>query len=123
MEKGVQALVSEYGVNDKDSRQFFLRRANSLATYVRRQFIEHRLTGNRQHAAGPSSGLLSMVAGPSYERLFATPFDELCPPDALESCASPVAYLIELLRWIRDRIEPYGVAEQKNTRCMIAAKT
>ncbi|KAB0508429.1 Tc toxin subunit A [Pseudomonas lini] len=112
VEKGVQALVSEYGVNDKDSRQF-LRRANSLATYVRRQFIEHRLTGNRQHAAGPSSGLLSMVAGPSYERLFATPFDELCPPDALESCASPVAYLIELLRWIRDRIEPYGVAEQK----------
>jgi hypothetical protein len=112
VEKGVQALVREYGVNDEDARQF-LRRANSLATYVRRQFIEHRLTGNQQHAAGPSSGLLSMVAGPSYERLFGTPFDELCPPDALESCTSPVAYLIELLRWIRDRIEPYGVAEEK----------
>ncbi|WP_448725031.1 Tc toxin subunit A [Pseudomonas farris] len=112
VEKGFQALISEYGVNDKDARQF-LRRANSLATYLRRQFIEHRLTGNRQHAAGPSSGLLSMVAGPSYERLFSTPFDQLCPPDALESCASPVAYLIELLRWIRDRIEPYGVAAEK----------
>jgi hypothetical protein len=41
--------------------------------------------------------------------LFNTPFDSLCPPDALESNASAVAYLIELLRWIRDRIEVHGV--------------
>ncbi|MFJ4195133.1 Tc toxin subunit A [Pseudomonas sp. NPDC089534] len=108
VEKGVRALADEYGMSDESARAF-MRRANSLVTYARRRYIEHRLTGEGQAAAGASSGLLSMVTGPTYERLFNTPFDELCPADALESLASPVAYLIELLRWIRDRIEPYGV--------------
>lgn len=112
LEKGVQALAGDYRLNEEQARQF-LRRVNSAAIYVRRQYIEHRLTASAEAIPRPSSGLLSMVAGPNYERLFATPFDELCPPQALESCASPVAYLIELLRWIRERIEPYGVAEQK----------
>ncbi|MBV4456994.1 virulence plasmid 28 protein [Pseudomonas sp. COR58] len=111
VEKGVQGLTRQFALDDEQAR-LFLRRANSLATYVRRRFIEQRLSGDPQ-VQGPSSGLLSMVAGPTYERLFATPFDQLCPPNALESCASPVAYLVELLRWIRDRIEPYSVADEK----------
>ncbi|WP_085629513.1 Tc toxin subunit A [Pseudomonas sp. R16(2017)] len=108
VEKGARALTVEYGMSDESARAF-MRRANSLVTYVRRRYIEGRLTGEGQAAAGASSGLLSMVTGPTYERLFNTPFDALCPADALESLASPVAYLIELLRWIRDRIEPHGV--------------
>lgn len=112
VEKGLDGLVRGYGVTPEVARQF-LRRANSMATYVRRQYIEHLLTGSEKAEAGPSSGLLSFVQGPTYEWLFNTPFDSLCPPDALESIASPVAYLIELLRWIRDRIEVYGVPSEK----------
>lgn len=112
VEKGLDGLVRGYGVTPDVARQF-MRRANSMATYVRRQYIEHLLTGSEKAASGPSSGLLSFVPGPTYERLFNTPFDSLCPPDALESNASAVAYLIELLRWISDRIEAHGVEAEK----------
>ncbi|MHC8388060.1 Tc toxin subunit A [Pseudomonas sp. MDT2-39-1] len=108
VEKGLEGLVQDHGVSPPDAQQL-LRRFNSMAIYVRRQFIEHSLTGSEKAATGASSGLLSFVQGPSYEWLFATQFDALCPPDALESIASPVAYLIELLRWINDRIESVGV--------------
>ncbi|MGF6128416.1 hypothetical protein QF019_003629 [Pseudomonas frederiksbergensis] len=107
VERGVQGLVRDYGLSPEQAQQF-LRRANSLAAYVRRQFIEHSLTGSGEQAGQPSSGLLSLVPGPSFERLFSPNFDTLCPPDALESVTSPVAYLVELLRWVRDRIEPLG---------------
>lgn len=107
VEQGVQGLVRDYGISRDDAQQF-LRRANSLAAYVRRQFIEQSLTGSGALAGTPSSGLLSLVQGPSFEQLFQTDFDTLCPPDALESVTSPVAYCIELLRWIRDRVEPSG---------------
>lgn len=104
VEKGVQGLVKDYGVSSDDAHRF-LRRANSMALYVRRQFIEHNLRGPDIAEAVPRSGLLSMVQGPSFERLFSPNFDSLCPPQALESLSSPVAYLIELLRWIDQRIE------------------
>ncbi|MFJ2487333.1 Tc toxin subunit A [Pseudomonas sp. NPDC087639] len=104
VEKGVQGLVREQRVTPDDARRF-LRSANSMATFLRRQFIEQTLTGEKTTATRSSSGLLSMVDGPSYEYLIGTRFAALCPPNALESLLSPVAYLIELLRWIRDRIE------------------
>jgi len=111
VEQGVQGLVSHYRMNTDDA-QAFLRRANSLAVFVRRKFIEHSLRGPQARVTHPDSGLLSMVEGPSYESLFSTNFDGLCPPQALESIASPVAYLIELLRWIEDRIHAVGSAEK-----------
>lgn len=110
VEGGLRGLVRDYGVSPNDARQF-LRRANSMAIYVRRQFIEHSLQRQKTHEAGPVSGLSSMVEGPSFERLFSPNFDDACPPQALESLTSPVAYLIELLRWIEQRIEPVSDAK------------
>ncbi|RVD78889.1 Tc toxin subunit A [Pseudomonas koreensis] len=107
VELGIRGLVNDYDMQREDA-QAFLRRANSLATFVRRRFIEHSLSGSAASLTHPDSGLLSMVAGPSYEGLFNPNFDELCPPQALESISSPVAYLIELLRWIDQRIFPVG---------------
>ena len=107
VEKGVSGMVRDEQVSAEDAQRF-LRRANSMATYLRRRFIEHKLSGNKDKLPGPS-GLLSMVDGPSYQYLFDTSFSSMCPPDALESLASPAAYFIDLLRWIRDRIEP-GIA-------------
>ncbi|MHC8373412.1 Tc toxin subunit A [Pseudomonas sp. MDT1-85] len=104
VEKGVQGLVREQRLGPDDAQRF-LRGANSMATYLRRQFIEQTLTGNKLAATRSSSGLLSIVDGPNYHGLIGTDFAALCPSDALESITSPVAYLIELLRWIRDRIE------------------
>ncbi|MFZ3281551.1 Tc toxin subunit A [Pseudomonas sp.] len=105
VEKGVQGMVREYGVSVEQAQRF-LYRANSMATYLSRQFIERELHGGNAGQT-PSQGLLSMVRGPRYEDMFSTRFDSMCLPQALESLASPVAYLIDLLRWIRDRIEPY----------------
>ncbi|SFH20775.1 Tc toxin subunit A [Pseudomonas sp. NFACC45] len=104
VEKGGQGLVRDFGVSPDDARQL-LRRFNSMAIYLRRQFIEHSLYGSAKERRRASSGLLSMVQGPSFELLFDPRFDSLCPPQALESIASPVAYLIELMRWIEQRIE------------------
>ncbi len=111
VQKGVPGLVREYGLSVEDAQRF-LRRANSMATYVRRQFIEHTLVTDRSRQGDPSSGLLSMVDGPKYEDIFKTAFETMSPPDALESCISPVAYLIDLLVWVRDRIEPQGDSQK-----------
>jgi len=112
VETGERGLVKDYGVSPDDARQL-LRRFNSMAIYVRRQFIEHCLYGAGKAERRASSGLLSMVQGPSFELLFSPGFDSLCPPQALESIASPVAYLIELLRWIDQRIEAVSEHELK----------
>ncbi|WP_460158213.1 Tc toxin subunit A [Pseudomonas sp. S3_C06] len=104
VEKGVAHLSSKYQLTQTDAQQF-LRRANSMATYLSREYIEEQLRDG-DGVSGPSSGLLSMGVGPQYERLFQTGFNKLAPPDSLESLISPVAYLIFLLLWIQDRIEP-----------------
>lgn len=109
VERGVRGLMQTYELTEDDAKAF-LGQANALAIYVRRQFIEHTLFSDPATAPGPQSGLLSLVEGPSFQRLFNVDFDALCPPDALESIYSPVAYLIDLLVWIRDRIEQQGTA-------------
>ncbi|WP_213938298.1 Tc toxin subunit A [Pseudomonas sp. dw_612] len=111
VEQGVRGLMQTYELTEDDAKAF-LEQANALAIYVRRQFIEHTLFSDPATAPGPQSGLLSMLEGPSFQRLFNVDFDALSPPDALESCYSPVAYLIDLLVWIRDRIEPQGTASK-----------
>lgn len=116
VEKGVHGLVKDYRMSREDA-QAFLRQASSMAIYVRRRFIEHTLTGRKQekNAAGQESaslsGLLSMVAGPTFETLLNPDFDGSCPPTALESLWSPVAYLVELLQWVSGRIENVGDTE------------
>ncbi|WP_085697201.1 Tc toxin subunit A [Pseudomonas sp. B26(2017)] len=116
VEKGIQGLVKDYRMSREDA-QAFLRQASSMAIYIRRRFIEHTLTGGHQETIGkaqkkaPSSGLLSMVPGPTFETLLNPNFDGSCPPSALESRWSPVAYLVELLQWVSERIEKVGNTE------------
>lgn len=111
VEQGVRGLMRTYGLAEHDAKAF-LEPVNALAIYVRRQFIESTLFGDSAQAARPQSGLLSIMEGPSFQRLFHVDFDNMCPPDALESQYSPVAYLIDLLVWIRDRIEPEGTSHK-----------
>nr|WP_256588517.1 Tc toxin subunit A [Pseudomonas sp. HMWF021] len=81
---------------------------------MRRQFIEHtlwRTADQPPQTAGMRNGLLSMMQGPSFEGIFHPEFGKLCPPQALESQASPVAYLLDLLRWVQ-RIEDLDSADK-----------
>ncbi|CAI8699636.1 Virulence plasmid 28 protein [Pseudomonas sp. IT-347P] len=105
VESGVQGLLREYKVSPEDARRY-LRRANSLATYLRRRYIEQELSGSQEQ-----STRVPMVDGPRFETLINPGFDRMCPVDALESLASPVAYLLDLLRWLFFRIEPCRSAE------------
>jgi len=109
VERGVQCMVQEHQLSVEQAQQYW-RGANSIATSQRRQFIEQTLRGTRPAPKRSSSGLLSIVDGPNYHALIGTDFSALCPPDALESIWSPVAYLIDLLRWVRDRLE--GIREE-----------
>lgn len=112
VEKGVQGMLQEHSQLSFEQAQQFWRGANSIATSQRRQFIERTLRGNRDAPKRSSSGLLSIVDGPNYHALIGTDFAALCPPDALESIWSPVAYLIDLLRWVRDRLEGINKEEK-----------
>ena len=112
VERGLPFLVGEYGLEQEEARRF-LRRANSLATYVRRRYIEHDVHRDKAGSTGPSSGLMSLVAGPQLERLFDLQLRAKCPPDSLESIFGPAAYLVFLYRLIRDLIESVGDDERK----------
>ncbi|MBX9406101.1 Ig-like domain-containing protein [Pseudomonas baetica] len=100
--KGVQGMVRDEQVSPQDAKRF-LYRANSMATFLRRQYIECTLGGGN---VDDQSGFASLVDGPTFEVLFKPNFNAMCPPDALESLASPVAYLMDLLRWLVFSIEP-----------------
>jgi hypothetical protein len=54
VEQGVQGLVRHYRLNPDDA-QTFLRRANSLAVFVRRRFIEHSLSGSNARVTRPGA--------------------------------------------------------------------
>ncbi|SEN49202.1 Tc toxin subunit A [Pseudomonas sp. ok266] len=107
VEKGIPLLVGEYGLDQEEARRF-LRRANSLASYVRRRFIEHHVKRDKAGSTGPSSGLMSLVDGPQLERIFDLQLRSKCPSDSLESMFGPSAYLVFLYRLIRDLIESVG---------------
>ncbi|WP_095112293.1 Tc toxin subunit A [Pseudomonas sp. Irchel 3H7] len=107
VEKGLPVLVGEYGLEQEEARRF-LRRANSLATYVRRRFIEHHAQWDKAGSTGPSSGLMSLFDGPQLERIFDLQLSAKCPSDSLESMFGPSAYLVFLYRLIRDLIESVG---------------
>ncbi|MFI8223950.1 Tc toxin subunit A [Pseudomonas sp. NPDC085632] len=107
VERGLPVLVGEYGLEQEEAQRF-LRRANSLATYVRRRFIERHAQGDKVGPTGPSSGLMSLVVGPRLERMFDLQLKTKCPSDSLESMFGPSAYLVFLYRLIRDLIECVG---------------
>ncbi|WP_434709708.1 virulence plasmid 28 protein [Pseudomonas sp. R1-1] len=107
VEKGLAVLVGEFGLEQEEARRF-LRRANSLATYLRRRFIEHHAQRDKAGSTGPSSGLMSLVDGPQLERIFDLQLRAKCPSDSLESMFGPSAYLVFLYRLIRDLIESVG---------------
>ncbi|WP_322844592.1 Tc toxin subunit A [Pseudomonas sp. B33.4] len=110
VEKGVPALVREYGL-DQQEAQRFLRRANSLATYVRRRYIEQDSQGDETGSTRVSSGLMSLIDGPRLDKLFELDLQKKCPPDSLESMFAPPAYLVFLYRLI-DLIESVGDSTQ-----------
>lgn len=103
VEKGAEGLARDFKISTEDARKF-LHRANSLAIYLRRQFIEQSLTGPK--SAPRLAG--GFNTGPSYELLFPTKFEQLAPVGALEDATGVVAYLVELWRWIQERIESRG---------------
>lgn len=101
-QKGVDGLVSEYGVS-RQKAQALLERINPLATLVLRRFIDHERTGVTG-ADNSRSGLLALIKGPTYTGLFDPKFDKLCPPQAIEAIHSPAAYAAFLSHWSQKRL-------------------
>ncbi|MFG6207345.1 Tc toxin subunit A [Pseudomonas retamae] len=104
VEGGARGLERNYGVKKDDARRF-LRRANSMAFYIRRRFIEQGLQRQKPTKEVPQNGILSMVPGPTIEDLFDPNYDAFCPPSAIESAVGPAAYLVDLMKWVEERIE------------------
>lgn len=104
VEKGPVGLVRDFGISIEEARRF-LRRANALAIYLRRQFIEQSLTAQARPALYAAGGFNT---GPNYELLFSPAYDQYAPVGALEDATGVVAYLVELWRWVEDNVEAYG---------------
>ncbi|MHC8331678.1 Tc toxin subunit A [Pseudomonas sp. LB3P25] len=101
-QKGVDGLVSEYGVS-RHKAQALLERVNPLATLVLRRFIDHERTGVTGECNN-RSGWSGLVSGPTYTCLFDPKFDNLCPPQAIEAIHSPAAYAVFLGHWSQYRL-------------------
>ncbi|MGY2438676.1 Tc toxin subunit A [Pseudomonas sp. SDO52101_S400] len=101
VEKGPEGLVRDFGISLEEAQKF-LHRANALAVYLRRQFIENSLAGRSKTTPERADGFNT---GPSYELLFPTAFDEFAPVGGLEDATGVVAYLVELWNWIFNKIE------------------
>ncbi|WP_409318354.1 Tc toxin subunit A [Pseudomonas sp. KCJK9016] len=100
VEQGIKHLMDQYAL-PADKAQRFLQRANALAAYVARQFIEQSLTRReiKERALVPGA--------PTFEEISEIDFSALCPQDALESVDSVVAYLVALFQWLA-KVEAYG---------------
>ncbi|WP_435037838.1 Tc toxin subunit A [Pseudomonas neuropathica] len=104
VEKGPERLARDFTIDIEDARKF-LRRANALASYLRRQFLEQSLTGQLKPLPRDPVGF---ATGPSYERLFPTDFEKFAPVGALEDATGVTAYMVQLWKWIGNNIEEYG---------------
>ena len=109
VEKGPRGLARDFGISLEEAQRF-LHRANALAIYLRREFIEQSLIGQPK-SASEHQVVGGFNTGPSYELLFPTPFDDFAPIGALEDSTGIVAYLVELWQWIRDHIEGLVIAD------------
>ncbi|CAH0255081.1 Tc toxin subunit A [Pseudomonas brassicacearum] len=103
--KGVAVLVDEYGL-DIDDAKALATRFNGLATWVLRRFIESKLIHSEPLPAHLRQGLLALVDGPSFQKLFQFNFANKCPVDAIEAIHSPVAYAVWLKHWSEQRLRP-----------------
>lgn len=108
--KGAAGLVSEFGLDDEDARALALR-LNGLATWVLRRFIEEQLTRREPLPEHLRQGLLALVDGPTYEKVFRPNFSQKCPIDAIEAIHSPVAYAVWLKHWSEYRLRPSNPGE------------
>ncbi|MCX2544697.1 Tc toxin subunit A [Pseudomonas sp. COW5] len=104
VEKGAEGLSVDFGISLEDAQKF-LHRANALAVYLRRQFIEQSLIGQPIKTPSLAGGFNT---GPSYELLFPTPFEQFAPVGALEDATGVVAYLVALWNWVGNNIEKKG---------------
>lgn len=114
VEKGPVRLAEDFGLSIEYAQKFLLR-ANALAIYLRRRYIEQLLTG--ETTPSPYEG--GFNTGPSYELLFPTNFHEYAPVGALEDSTGVVGYLVQLWTWVRDNIEPYGDLDPDTGRLFI----
>lgn len=108
--KGAVGLVNEYGLEREDAQALAFR-LNGLATWILRGFIEAQLTRHEPLPPFVRQGLLALVEGPTYEKLFAPNFGNKCPPDAIEAIHSPVAYAVWLKHWSQRRLIPSEPSE------------
>jgi hypothetical protein len=76
-------------------------RAQAMSAVIARQFREQRLTASVRQANRPPTGIKGLVDGPTYIDMFNPDWANHCPPDAIEATTSPVAYLADLYRYVK----------------------
>lgn len=107
-QKSARELVSAVpGLSLKQAGQLKGRLDVAMAAMMR-AFREQRTSGLARRAADELKGLLDICAGPTFEHLFYPPWGTYTYPEAIDATTSPVAYLMDLLYFIRDHLECRG---------------
>lgn len=86
-------------------------RAQAMSAVIARQFREQRLTASVRQANRPPTGIKGLVDGPTYTDMFNPDWANHCPPDAIEATTSPVAYLADLYRYVK-QLEATGKEDE-----------
>lgn len=102
---GCKRLVVDFGLTRREA-DALISRGNALALYMARAFREHSLRPEGVGASAVQQGVLGLLGGPTYARLFKPDFSALSPVGAIESSYSTTAYTVALREWVRDRLVP-----------------
>ncbi|QHG64567.1 Ig-like domain-containing protein [Pseudomonas putida] len=80
-----------------------------------RAFREKRLSDGGRRSAEELKGPLAQSTGPTFENQFDPTWGNNADPQAVDASMSPAAYLIDLLLFIEQHLEPEAVAERALT--------
>ncbi|MFV3381379.1 Ig-like domain-containing protein [Pseudomonas sp. NY15354] len=83
-------------------------RLDVASAAMMREFRENRLSAATRRAADELKGPLAQTNGPTFENQFAPSWGNHTHPQAVDATTSPAAYLIDMLTFVEQHLEPKG---------------
>ncbi|MDR0211744.1 MAG: hypothetical protein LBJ33_21630 [Pseudomonas putida] len=102
------ALVQRFSGLHIKQAQRLKDRLDVATAAMMRVFRENRLSAATRRAAEELKGPLAQSTGPTFENQFAPSWGNHTHPQAVDATTSPAAYLIDMLTFVEQHLEPKG---------------
>lgn len=100
------ALVQRFSGLHIKQAQRLKGRLDVATAAMMRVFRENRLSAATRRAAEELKGPLAQSTGPTFENQFAPSWGNNTHPQAVDATTSPAAYLIDMLTFVKQHLEP-----------------